>query len=68
MADLVTKQDVVLAVANILMRLGKNDFRGASFAFDRARALFDSWLRERPEKAVFEHERIESDGSPNVRL
>lgn len=53
--ELITKQDVVLAIANILLRLGKNDFDGATRQFDFARARFDDWLRERPEKDVVAH-------------
>jgi hypothetical protein len=45
----VQKQDVAMALANALMRLGKNDHEGVIYHMARARANFEVWLHERAE-------------------
>jgi hypothetical protein len=57
MADstaLVSKQDVIVAIAHILIRLGKNDFDGTEHQFRIARQKFRQWLQDRPEKMELE--------------
>lgn len=48
--DNVTKQDVILAAANILIRLGKNDWYGTRSAILNTSKLFEMWQAARPEK------------------
>lgn len=61
------KQDVILSVAQILIRLGKNDIEGTSRALKEAQRDFDSWVESRPEKNLpitERHEPTDFDFSP----
>lgn len=53
MAD-VTKQEVVLAVANVLLRLGRNDIEGTRRYLIKAMSKFQDWVETRPEKEALE--------------
>lgn len=44
------KRDVIVAVSEIIIRLGKNDINGVRNAFLRASKMFEKWVMERPEK------------------
>lgn len=46
----VYKTDVEMALADALMRLGKNDWDGVRNYIKESGRLFEQWLKDRPEK------------------
>lgn len=45
-----TKAEVINAVANILIRLGKSDINDVRKAIYHASLTFEKWVADRPEK------------------